>query len=191
MIVMIKNIFLLVLLALYGFTSFSQENTLDQQFKTITQKSNNYKDYKVVKKNKLNEVHRNVLDTVAKLHERINTFTSEINIQTAEISGLKEELNKTKNDLVISQEKEDGIPIFGMITQKATYNLVALSLIGILIFIIITLFIKFKSSFTIIKTTKNKLDEIEEEYENFRQRSLDREQQLRRKLQDELNKNKV
>jgi hypothetical protein len=53
------------------------------------------------------------------------------------------------------------------------------------------LFIKYKSGFDIIKTTKIKLRETDEELEKFRQRSLDREQQLRRKLQDEINKKKI
>jgi len=52
------------------------------------------------------------------------------------------------------------------------------------------LFIKFKSGFDIIKTTKIRLCETDDELENLRQRSLDREQLLRRKLQDEINKKK-
>ena len=62
--------------------------------------------------------------------------------------------------------------------------------LGILFLIIVVLFIKYKSGFYIIKTTKSKLRETDEEFENFRQRSLEREQQLRRKLQDEINKKK-
>jgi hypothetical protein len=37
---------------------------------------------------------------------------------------------------------------------------------------------------------KEKLEETDNEFENFRQRSLEREQKIRRKLQDELNKHK-
>ena len=62
--------------------------------------------------------------------------------------------------------------------------------LGLLSLIIVVLFIKYKSGFDIIKTTKNKLRETDEEFEKFRQRSLEREQQLRRKLQDEINKKK-
>ena len=44
----------------------------------------------------------------------------------------------------------------------------------------------FLSGFDIIKTTKIKLRETDDELDNLRQRSLGREQQLRRKLQDEI-----
>ena len=75
--------------------------------------------------------------------------------------------------------------------NKSTYTFIVFITLGILSLIIIVLFIKYKSGFDIIKTTKIKLRETDEELENFRQRSLDREQQLRRKLQDEINKKKI
>jgi len=173
------------------FSIQAQENTLNNQFNTITEKSNNYKDYKVVKKNKLNFLQRNVLDSVALLQQKIKTSSSEVIQQKSEITTLQQDLEATKNELIISKDKEDGIPFFGTMTKKTTYNTVALSIIGVLLLIIIILFFKYKSSFGIIKTTKTKLEETEEEYESFRQRTLEKEQQLRRKLQDEINKNKV
>ncbi|MFK5982105.1 MAG: hypothetical protein QM499_04250 [Flavobacteriaceae bacterium] len=187
---MLKNIFLFLILIASFFTTNAQDNTLDNQFITITEKSNNYKEYKVVKKNKLNALHRNVLDTVVTLQKRINASSTEILTQKTEINNLNQELSSTKSELIISKEKEDGIYVFGMLTNKSTYNIVAISVIVILLLIIAVLFIKFKSSFQIIKSTKDKLTETDEEFENFRQRSLEREQQIRRKLQDEINKNK-
>ena len=62
--------------------------------------------------------------------------------------------------------------------------------LGFLLLIIVLLFVRFKNSYNIIKTTKEKLEETDNEFENFRQRSLEREQKIRRKLQDELNKHK-
>ena len=182
------TIFLAFILSFASITA--QDNSLNDQFNNITQKSNNYKDYKVVKKNRLNALQRNVLDTVSNLHKQINTSSVEITKQNSEIVSLNNELSTTKNELIISKEKENGIPVFGMITQKSTYNITALSIIGILLSIIVILFIKYKSGFDVIKTTKSNLAETDEEFEGFRQRSLEREQQLRRKLQDEINKNK-
>ena len=74
--------------------------------------------------------------------------------------------------------------------NKSTYTFIVFITLGILSLIIIVLFIKYKSGFDIIKTTKIKLRETDDELDNLRQRSLGREQQLRRKLQDEINKKK-
>ncbi len=185
-----KILFTFLIIFSISICASAQENSIDEQFKTLTKKSNNYKDYKVVKKAKLNTLHKNVLDSIDRLENKIALSSSEIVSQKTEINLLKKELSSTKDELVISREKEDGIHVFGVLTKKTTYNIVAISIIGILLAIIIVLFFKYKKSFMLIKSTKEKLVEIEEEYESYRQRSLEREQQLRRKLQDEINKNK-
>ncbi len=55
----------------------------------------------------------------------------------------------------------------------------------------ITIFIgRFKQSNSITKDIKNRLKETEEEFDNHRKVALEREQKVRRQLQDELNKQK-
>ena len=49
---------------------------------------------------------------------------------------------------------------------------------------------KFKQSNSITIQTKETLKEVEEEFENHRKTALEREQKVRRQLQDELNKQK-
>ena len=57
-------------------------------------------------------------------------------------------------------------------------------------FILLFFIGKFKRSNSITIDAKKSKAEIEEEYEGHRQRSIEREQKLRRELQDELNKQK-
>jgi hypothetical protein len=64
------------------------------------------------------------------------------------------------------------------------------STIGILILGLFLFIVKFKNSNIITKQTKLKLSEIEQEFDTYRQKKLEEQQLLRRKLQDEINKNK-
>jgi len=185
-----KNIYLLVLLVSSSFSIIAQENNLENQFNEVLKKSNNYQEYKVIKKVEINSLKKNVLDTVVLLKQNIASSSVEIEQQKNTISTLNNELETTKNDLTVSKKKEEGIELFGIVTNKSTYNIFAFSLIGILLFTIIILFYNFKNSNSITKSTIAKLSETEEELELFRQKTLEREQQLRRKLQDEINKNK-
>ena len=67
----------------------------------------------------------------------------------------------------------------------------ALQLINYAINLNLNIFIfKFKRSNTLTKEAQEKLIDTEAEYDTHRQNALEREQQLRRKLQDELNKQK-
>ena len=49
---------------------------------------------------------------------------------------------------------------------------------------------KFNSSNVLTKQAENTLGEVEDEFEQYRKKTLVKEQQLRRKLQDEINKQK-
>jgi tetrahydromethanopterin S-methyltransferase subunit B len=182
---------LLLLLLFSTFTIQAQQLSIDDQFKDLIKKSNNYQDYKVVKKEKIYKLRENVSDSISILKENIVTISSEIEKQKSDINSLTVELDATKSELTISQGKENGIYVLGILTKKSTYTFLVFFTLGILLLIIVFLFIKYKSGFDIIKTTKSKLDETDEEFQSFRQRSLEREQQIRRKLQDEINKKKL
>ena len=184
----LKGIFLLVFLA--TFTVQAQQLSIDDQFKELIKKSNSYKGYKVVKKEKIYKLRENVSDSIVLLEENIITKASTIENQNSEINTLTVQLATTKNELTSSKKKENGIQVLGILTNKSNYTFMVFFTLGILFLIIVVLFIKYKSGVYIIKTTKSKLRETDEEFENFRQRSLEREQQLRRKLQDEINKKK-
>lgn len=172
--------------------TFAQEaqNTLENQFTDVIDKSNRYEDYKVVKIYKLNNLRKNVQDSIALIEKNLETAQGTINQQAGEITTLTQNVASLQGELATSKSKEDGIELFGSLIKKSTYKTTMWSIIGILVLIGVFLFYKFKSSNTITKEANVKLSETESEFEAHRQRALEREQQLRRKLQDEINKNK-
>ncbi len=189
---MFKKIIFLASIFLFSNTLFSQENdnSIKGQFVKVVDKSNNYKEFKVIEKVKINSLRKNVLDSIALLENKIIEANTKIKEQENTITSVSNELKTTEENLTISKGKEDGMSFFGISTQKATYNLVLWSIIGGLLFILVILFYKFKNSHSVTKQTKLKLSEIEDEFELHRKKSLEQQQQLSRKLQDEINKNK-
>ena len=180
--------FLLLLLALTN-SSHAQELSIEGQFQDLIKKSNNYQGYKVVKKEKLYTLRSNVSDSIKGFKQEINSL-DEKTLQNSSIDQLTRELESTKKELAIYINKEKVINVLGILIQKSTYNLFVFFSLGFLLLIIVLLFVRFKNGYNMIKTTKEKLEETDNEFENFRQRSLEREQKIRRKLQDELNKQK-
>lgn len=165
-------------------------NTIEDQFTDVIDKSNNYQEYKVVKKVKLNALRKSVLDSISALEAEIVTANTEINEQKGRIDSLTQDLSSTQQNLAASIEKEDGIEILGMLTKKSTYNTIMWSIIALLIAAFLFIFFKFNKSNAVTKEANLKLAETEEEFDAHRQKTLEREQQLRRKLQDEINKNR-
>ena len=171
---------------------FAQDNnnSIENQFISVVDKSNNYQEFKVIKKTKIYNLRKNVLDSISALEAKIGTSQSEIEKQKAEIETLSQNLSTTQSNLTASIEKEDGIEIFGMLTKKSTYNTILWSIILGLMAILGFLFYKFKNSHAVTKSVKLKYKEIETEFEAHRRKTLENEQQIRRKLQDEINKNR-
>jgi hypothetical protein len=60
---------------------------------------------------------------------------------------------------------------------------------GLFAFLLLFIY-KFKGSNSSTREAKLRLDEVETEFEDHRRNALEREQKVRRQLQDELNKHK-
>ena len=167
-----------------------RKNTLNDQMTEAFDKSNSYQEYKVIKKTQLATLKRNILDSVTSLEKKINSHEIELGQQKNEVDSLRQNLKTTQQTLINSQEKEDGIAIFGILTSKTTYNVIMWSIIVILLLAGGFLFYRFLNSTKITNAAELKMVEMEMELEDYRRNSLEREQKLRRKLQDEINKNR-
>ena len=179
-------------IALFALPTFSQENspTLDDQFVDVIEKSNRYEDYKVVKIYKLNNLKKNVLDSIRVFKDSMGYAHGKIDQQEYEIATAKDSITSLQSQLSISKQKEDGISLFGSLIKKSTYKTTMWSIIGFLGLIVFFLFYKFRNSNSVTREANKKLAETEAEFEDHRQKNLEQQQILRRKLQDEINKNK-
>ncbi len=192
LIMKLKILLLTVSCALYVLPAIAQQNTttLEEQFVDVIDKSNRYEDYKVVKIYKLNNLKKNVLDSITSIKKDLENAQGTIALQKSEIDTLTQSVTSLQTELKTSIENQDGINLFGALIKKTTYKITMWGIIGLLVLIALFLSFKFKNSNVITKAANLKLAETDEEFETHRQRALEREQQLRRKLQDELIKNK-
>ena len=87
-----------------------------------------------------------------------------------------------------SQFEKDGILFLGTLVTKKSYNLYLWSAIGLLGLALVFFIFKFKNSNFITSKTKKELDKLQNNFDAFRKKALEKEQVIMRKLQDELNK---
>ena len=191
-----KSLFFTLFLLFIQYTSFSQENnnvviedkTLEGQFDKINRISTSYQTYKVISKDKFQELKNNVLDSIKASNKDLKEQKVLLKNERDNVANLNAELNKTKEDLKKAQEKENSISLFGFQISKVTYNLI-LWLIIISLALALAFFVfKFSKSNILTKKAKEDLEDVEQEFEVHRKKSLEREQKLRRQLQDEINK---
>lgn len=189
--------FIFILTIFISFSFFSQEqqveekdNSIEGQFDELYKKSSTYQIYKVVNKDKYQSLKRNVLDTIKKIEAQVSEKENLLKSEREKITKTNELLAKTQADLVASNKKENSISLFGFQISKVKYNLLLWSIIVISILLLSYFIFKFLRSNSLTKEAQNNLLDVEQEFEQHRKKSLEREQKLRRQLQDEINKHR-
>ncbi|MCT4697849.1 MULTISPECIES: hypothetical protein [Tenacibaculum] len=163
-------------------------NTIENQFTKIYRMSNNWQEYKMIKRTQFVSFQKNILDSISVIKKDVVTKQLKINEQLKKSEALKEEITTLKSNLSVSVEKEDAFSFFGVLLNKGTYNTILWSIIGGLLIGLAFFIFKFNGSYSITKETRNLLADVENEFEQHKRNAIDKEQKLRRQLQDEINK---
>lgn len=169
--------------------------TIDNQFEYVFRKSGNFKgtkgqNYEAVKQAWLLKLKANVLDSLKTTYQELDETQAVVTNQTKTIDDLNAELANTKTKLSNTISEKDSMELFGIQTSKPNYSLILWSIVGVLSALLLFFIYKYRNSNAITKQAKKTLAETEEEFEEHRRIALEREQKVRRQLQDEINKQK-
>ncbi|WP_158210716.1 LPXTG cell wall anchor domain-containing protein [Myroides phaeus] len=187
-----KTIMLAVSLLTFNTICLAQDqtNSIDSQFTTLVNESNNYQTYKIVPKVKLQQLQTNVNNAMNKLQSVIDNHSAATQAQTDSLISMSNKLETAQADLAVALERENSFQVLGMSTQKSTFTSIVWTIIGILILALAFFVFRFKKSHAVTREANLRLAETEQELEDLRKSSLEREQKIRRQLQDEINKHK-
>ena len=166
------------------------KNSISGQFDELFRKSGSYQEYKVINKDKYNELKLVVLDTIQNLNKKMAGTSVVINRQKAEIDSLKVNLKKTNDNLIEVTKNVEDIDGFGVPMKKSNYNVLVYSLLGSLLALSLFFMLRYRQSNKLTEQAQKALKDTEEEYDNYKRVSIEREQKVRRELQDEINKQK-
>jgi preprotein translocase subunit SecF len=173
--------------------SFAQETAVEDisingQFETILRTSTNYQGYKVINKEKFLQLKQNVLESIKTSQNLVIQKNRLIKAEQQTSKRTQSLLNKTQLELSATVLKEDSISFFGMQLSKVSYSIILWTLILSLLSALIYVILIFLKNNILTKEAKNNLLIVEKELERHTKNAIDREQKLRRKLQDEINK---
>lgn len=199
---------LTLLTFLFTLTAFSQtatneednlslnSGTLNNQFEYVIKKSNGWTDghgqnFRVIKIQWLADLKEHALDSLQAIRKNLVTTEITVKAQTQEIADLKTSLTTTQSNLETTKDEKDNISLFGIPMSKSGYSMFMWGII-VALFILLSFFIyKFKNSNVVTKDAQRTLSELEDEFEEHRKTAVEREQRVRRQLQDEINKQKI
>lgn len=174
-------------------TKSIDEGAISDQFDFVIRNSHNYQDengqsYEVVKRNMMATLKAHTLDSLNAIHLKLDNTNKIVSDQKNEISTLKTDLSNTQEKLASTIKEKDSIALLGIKMSKTGYNLLMWSIIAALSVLLLTFIYRFKNSNIVTKAAKNRLLEVENEFNEYRRAALAKEQKIRRQLQDEINK---
>jgi len=166
------------------------EGTIANQFEYVIQKSYSYQEYKNVKKAWLYQLKAHTLDSLKALQNDLTHTQKTVDSLVQEIGTIKTNLANTQSNLKNTIEEKDNMSLFGMPMSKSNYSAIMWVIIGVLFALLLLFIYKFRNSNAVTRQSNKALEDTELEFEEHRRNALEREQLVRRQLQDELNKQK-
>ena len=176
-------------------TESINEGSIDEQFEFVIRKSSNWRNergqsFEVIKRDLMFTLRAHTLDSIKELESLIDNTNNIVASQKSEINNLKSNLSNTQTSLENTNNEKDSMSLLGLQMSKGSYNILMWGIIAGLLVLLLVFIFKFKNSNVITKVAKKALAETEEEFEEHRRIALEREQKVRRQLQDEINKQK-
>jgi flagellar biosynthesis chaperone FliJ len=194
-----KNHLLIVIIcffSLYG-SSFAQEEgslnsgTISSQFDYLNSVSNNYQEFKVVKKASLDKIRKNVTDSLHVFKDQLATINVDLKQKQDQIARLEAEVSDVQEQLQKAEEARDSFSFLGIPVHKTAYSSLMWTIVFGLLGALLFFFYQYSQSHKVISKARKDLEETREEFDQHRKNTLERERKLKRELVDALNQKTV
>lgn len=144
--------------------------------------------YKMVARYRLDQLWKNVNDTLRKERAERKSLQQKFNEQGKTVSYLKTEISGKDASLSENTNKLNEIKFLGISFDKGTYNIIVWSIIGALVLALVIIIARSGKNSSEAKHRTQLYNEVAEEYQAYKSKAVEKERKLARELQDERNK---
>jgi len=163
-----------------------QQGTLNEQFTQLSNLSRSQDaDFKLIRKTNLDIVRKNVLDSISHYQKEIATLKQNSSSSTGTIKTLQDSVSTLDTQLQVERAKTDSISFLGIDFSKGSYHTMVWAIIIVLAIAFLVSFGTFRKAKVDTVEHKKTAEELQEELQNLRKKSMEKEQQLKRQLLDE------
>lgn len=181
------SVFCLMMTGLTAFAQPEDTKTIKQQFDAVMEDTETFKQYKVVPRTTLTELSRQVSDSLNRNRSEINNLERQLTDQQDQIAQLENQLQTVTNDLNSSNELNETISFLGIDFQKSIYNVMVWGIIILLAVAVAAVYMMFKRSNKITRTTRNDLQVLTDEFDQYKTKAHEKQVKLKRDLQTAMN----
>ncbi|MDO9551585.1 hypothetical protein [Rhodonellum sp.] len=168
-------------------TGSLNSGTISSQFDYLKSVSNNFQEYKVIKRTNLDKIEKNVLDSLKVFKDQLLAVNQQLAEKREKMLTIEAEMNANLEELKAAEEARDSFSFMGMAIHKSAYNSLMWTIVAGLAVALGFFLFKYSQSHKVITRAENNLNETVEEFEQHRKNTLERERKLKRELVDAMN----
>lgn len=161
-----------------------RSGTITSQFDYIYRVSNNFQEYEVVKKSNLEQLKANVLDSIRTINAQLDQIKASQAGHSDTLAAITAQMNQAIAEKEAAIEAQESFSFFGVNIQKAVYSSMMWTLVAGLAAALTVFAVQYFRGFGRIKKAEKDLLEVQEEFEQHRKNTLERERKLKRELID-------
>ncbi len=168
----------------------AKPTTLEGVFQQLIDRSGAWQNFKMLDRGKLAAFQRSMTDSINGVRSQLVAEKQKVKENKATIKELNDKITEIQAALDQTKDQKDSVNFFGALVSKGLYNTIMWGIVLALASLLVLYIYKFSNGNVVTKKSINDLNELQEEYENYRKAAIEREQKVRRQLQDEINKHR-
>ena len=153
-------------------------------------RAGSWQNYKMFDKVKLASFQRSMADSVNNIKSRLAAEKETVKTHEETIKTLNDNIASLQTTLDQTRNEKDSMNLFGALLSKGLYNTIMWGIIIALGVLLVLYIYKYSDGSIVTRKSLHQLSELQEEYESYRKAAIEREQKVRRQLQDEINKHR-
>jgi len=170
----------------------SESEKLYQQFEELKSSSNSVqsssgREYKVINLQSLDALWNDVKDIIAASREELENTKNKVDALNQEVAQLSERVEAQQASIQESDHAATHISVLGIDILKSKFEATFWITIGVLLVLLAAAIYQYKRSRDVTQRTQLNFMQLQEEMEELRKTSLEKERRLRRELQTERN----
>lgn len=162
--------------------------TIDSQFIYLYSISRTQNGIEHVRIPNLERIRKNVADSIQALSRQIAELKAKDGGQQAAMDAVTDSLSQIKQELQTARQEKDSFSFLGISLLKSTYSLIMWGLVLLLALSLAFYIYRYNQSHVVTTDTKKAIEELQAEFDQHRKKAMEKEQKLKRQLQDEINK---
>ena len=168
----------------------AKPTTLEGVFQQLIDRSGAWQNFKMLDRGKLAAFQHSMTDSINGVRSQLVAEKQKVKENEATIKELNDKITEIQAALDQTKDQKDSVSFFGALVSKGLYNTIMWGIVLALASLLVLYIYKFSNGNVVTKKSINDLNELQEEYENYRKAAIEREQKVRRQLQDEINKHR-